>query len=153
MGKGNPIKAVGNVFKSVGQATGMNQKPMKMPKPPKIASPTGPKQYSRAELSTIKGSLPTGGLTAPSYMNFDQNMTDLQKRTAIATKAVGGSGGIDKEGLGYYRSLAYNMLGGKEGPLDIEKQFVTQGLGEQLLSDDIEGYLSAIERVYGRMKR
>ena len=155
MGKGNPFKSLGNAFKSVGQSVGLIQKPVKLPKLPQVKAPTGPRQFSGQELGKIKSSLQGGGsLVAPGYLGLDPGMNDLQRRTSIATRAVGGTeSGMDKEGLGYYRNLAYGMLGSKDGPLDVEKQFVTEGLGEKILGKGTnEDFLSAIERAYRRMK-
>lgn len=154
MGKGNPLSVIGGAVRSVGQATGLMQKPYEPPKPPKIATPTGPKQYTRDELTGISNNLQAKGLVAPSYLGLSEEMNSMQKRTAYATQAVSGGQGVDKAGLQYYRAQAYkDLLGGGQGPTDIEKQFVTETLGEKILGKGTsEDYLSAIERAFKKLK-
>ena len=153
--RSNPLNAI-DVFRRDMQAFGFQQKPVKPPKTaPPIVKPTGPKEYSVSELGSIRGSIKPSGLIAPMGLGLSGGMDDLQKRTAIATQAVSGGGNIDKNTLQYYRNISLNSMLGKGGiadPTDVEKQFVTNTLGQKIGTGKT-GYLSALERAlanYGK---
>ena len=127
---------------------------------PQIAPPTSPKEakdLSRAELGRISAGAQakTKGLMAPAYLELGPDLSPLQQRTAIATRASSGSLGQDPEAFKHFYDISFSSLADPTGkplgePTPIERQYL-QVFGEPQLAQTTESYLSALQRIYGRM--
>ncbi len=130
------------------------------PKPPKVPEPTAApmrelppeeKELTTGEISQRASQAKSGGgLQSPSYLGLDSAMSPFQQRTAIATKATSGDLGQDPGAFKYYRDLAFRTLtepGASVQP--VENQYIGS-FGEPQRTNDVGGYLSAVERIYKR---
>lgn len=130
----------------------------KKPKKPKI--PSGPEPIpDRSSFSDVRpGAVPTGPQFLQGSGNLVEGMTDLQRRSSIATRATSGEASAyrDPKTQEYYRNLALYSLTGPDGKpvqnaqvLPIERQYVTQVLGMEPRNESVESFLSALLRAGG----
>lgn len=95
-----------------------------------------------------------GPMEAPSFLQLSGGMTPVQKRSSLATFGVsGGSKYRDPAALKYYGNLAFNDLLDESGaprtgatPLPVEVDFLKQAFGETPKTDDLQGFLNALDR-------
>ena len=94
-------------------------------------------------------------MDAPSFLRLGTDMTDVQKRANIATRAVAGDDASfrDPAAQDYYRNLALYGLTDPSGsvipgaePLPIERQYLEQVVGVQPNTGTTESFLSALLR-------
>jgi len=130
------------------------------PKPPKMPAPAPLRELAPEEKELTTGAISQramqakagGGLQSPSYLGLDSAMSPFQQRTAIATKATSGDLGQDPGAFKYYRDLAFRTLTEPGASIQpVEQQYISS-FGEPQRTNDTGGYLSAVERIYGRMK-
>jgi hypothetical protein len=159
MGKAAKVLGtIGNVatLGLLGATTGIGApeqpKQQKPPAPPPMRE-LGPqeKELTSSEIAAKARDAGIAGLTAPSYLGLASGMSPLQQRTRIASQGVGGDIGTDPGAFKAYRNLAFQTLSQPGGaPTDVEKQYVGM-FGEPMRTADTGGYLSAVERIYGRL--
>lgn len=119
-------------------------------KAPQISAPAVP-AGPEADLTGFKRPDP---MDAPAFLKMSSGMTPIQQRTAIATGALQGNSAYrDPASLSYYSNLAQRDLVGDSGELGdfskvtpVERQFLTQVLGQSQNNPDTAGFLSAIIR-------
>lgn len=108
--------------------------------PQQLPPPTvqGPEPVKPVTGPLAPGSRPEPG-EAPEFLEFDPNMTDIQRRTAIATHALSGSDSRYRQPATqeYWKNLLGSSLIGESGELNpyqstvlpIESQYMSQVLG------------------------
>lgn len=130
----------------------------KKPKKPKL--PSGPEiAPDRGSFGDVRPQeVPTGPQFLQGSGNLVEGMTDLQRRTAIATRATSGESSAyrDPKTEEYYRNLALYSLTGPDGKpvqnaqvLPVERQYLTQVLGLEPRNQSIGSFLSALLRAGG----
>ena len=108
---------------------------------------------SQAQIAKlIAGAGPIGD--APSYLGLSPQMTNLQKRTAIATAGLSGNDPRfrDSETYNYYRNLALNDIGKNKSEItSVETQYLDQVFngGGKPGDTSREGFLSKLFRSKG----
>lgn len=128
-----------------------------------VKKPKGIVDMTPAQLGKIREGMPKDiqiqGLMAPRGIGIQPGMTSQQQRAAFASQAVAGTGGVgkSKSAVDWYRNLVFTDLmppgGGSIGmPTGIEKQYVTEVLGQSPLKGTGASFLSALERAYGGLK-
>ena len=113
--------------------------------------PSGPATIP--DKTNFQGLRSTKPLDAPQGVSFGGALSDAQKRSQIATQALAGSSGEYKtpEVQQYYKNLAINTLTDEAGnpsgePLGIEKQYLSQVLGQTPRQPGTGSFLSALLR-------
>jgi len=157
MGKlaGRVLTGIGTLgLSEVARAAAPEQPKLKMPTPqlpPMRELPAEEKDLTSEEIgSRARAAKGAVGLMSPSYLGLDPNMSDLQRRGAIATKATSGDLGSDPNAFKYYRDLAFRTLSEPGAtPLPVERQYLSV-FGEPTRDTSTGGFLSAIERIYKR---
>ena len=130
----------------------------KKPKRPKV--PGGPEAApDRSSFGDVRPeTVPSGPNFLQGPGNLVEGMTDLQKRTSIATRATSGEASAyrDPKTQEYYRNLALYSMTGPDGKpvqnaqvLPVERQYLTQVLGMEPRSQSVESFLSALLRAGG----
>lgn len=153
MGGKNPMKSV---FRGVTDTFGLTQKHQRSNKPPAVYKPKSPTILNTQQLAKQRASLSATGINTPSGLRTPEGMTDLQKRTYLASMGTqGNEGGLNTpEIAGYLADLGlmsmFDANGGLSAPTDIERQFAEQALGEPV-GETPEEYLSALLRAAKRI--
>lgn len=114
----------------------------------------GEEEMNVGELRRLIGGADTPG-DAPSFLGLAPGMTDLQKRTAIATGGLSENDPrfSDDATLEYFKNLVYKSVGKDlSDPTEIENQYVSQmsGFGPKLNKRTRSGFLSAVAGMKGR---
>lgn len=99
----------------------------------------------------ILGQRPGSAPAAPNFLSFSPDMTNLQKRAAIATFGSQGNDGkyADSATKDYYKNLLLSDYGDKGlagGALPVEYQYATNVLGVKPRENTAESLISAILR-------
>lgn len=148
------FSAVNTVLSAAGAAKqlfgGDGQRgPDTQPNPPPL--PTGKAtEPDRSEFDV------PGAIDAPGFLQLGAGMTPVQQRSKIATYGVSGDAGAfrDPATIEFYKNLVTRDLVDpstrkvKAGAqvLPVEKQFVTDVLGQSPRADTAESFLSALYR-------
>lgn len=117
---------------------------------PKIAAPPA----DRSNFANVRPSAPPSG---PGFIQggLSSGMTDIQRRSSIASQATQGESGAyrDPAVLDYYRNLAMHSMTDPSGAvrsdsivLPIERQYITDILGQQPRDESVASFLSALLR-------
>jgi hypothetical protein len=106
--------------------------------------------------STVRPQAPPSG---PAFVQgaggLSPGMTDIQQRTKVATQATQGESSAyrDPATLDYYRNLALHSLTDPSGAVradaivqPIERQYLTDILGQQPRDESVAAFLSALLR-------
>ena len=125
------------------------RQPGSLPGPPKLSP----------DISNFRGVRPGQPPSGPAFLmgegGLSSGMTDLQRRANVATRATQGeaSGYRDPATLEYYRNLALHSLTDPRGDvlanarvLPIERQYLTDILGQQPRNESVASFLSALLR-------
>ena len=111
--------------------------------------PAGPP----ADLTTFQR--PSSLEPAPNFLQLVAGMSPLQQRSKIATYGTSGENSAfrDPATVSYYRNLVLTDLVGPEGTvkpgasyLPVEKQYLTEALGQPPRNESTESFLSALMR-------
>lgn len=145
------ISAIGSLLGGGGslfQAFGGGQRRAEPPAPAPVAGPPGPPpdqtSFSRP-----------AGMDAPTFLGMSSQMTPLQQRSAITTRAVSGdeSAYRDPATNEYYKNLVLRDVVGDNGAvkpgaeiLPSERQYLASVVGRQPNTDTTESFLSALLR-------
>jgi len=124
------------------------------PKAPKVTQPdvpSGPATIpDKSNFAKERGVTP---LETPQGVTFGQGLSDLQKRTQIATGGVAENSGLYRtpEVSNFYKDLAIRSLTDQQGnvsgdPTGVERQFAMNVLGVQPRTGSTESFLSALMR-------
>ena len=119
---------------------------------PDIAAPPA----DRTNFANVRPSSPPSG---PGFIQgaggLNPGMTDIQRRSNIASQATQGEASAyrDPATLDYYRNLAIHSMTDPSGAvrtdsivLPIERQYLTEILGEQPRDESVASFLSALLR-------
>ena len=125
------------------------RQPGSLPGPPKLAP----------DISNFRGVRPGQPPSGPAFLmgqgGLSSGMTDLQRRANVATQATQGESSAyrDPATLDYYRNLALHSLTDPRGNvlaearvLPIERQYLTDILGQQPRDESVASFLSALLR-------
>lgn len=155
------ITAVSSIASALsGVAGAFGQKQPKGPKAPPSPEPTAPPVPAGPAPDLMQFGMRPGALPeAPNFLKqgsggISSQMTPQQQRSSIATRGVSGESSAyrDPATLDYYKNLALYTLTDPTGsaagfePLPIERQFVSQVLGEPPRTGSTESFLSALLR-------
>lgn len=124
------------------------------PKTPKLLQPeipSGPATIpDKLNFAKERGVDP---FPTPAGVSFGQGLSDLQKRTQVATGGVADNSGLYRtpEVSSFYKDLAIRSLTDQQGnvtgsPTGVERQFATNVLGVQPRTGSTESFLSALLR-------
>lgn len=142
---GSLLGGGGSLFQAFG---GGGQRAAEPPQPAPVAGPPGPPpdqtSFSRP-----------AGMDAPAFLGMNSQMTPIQQRASIATRAVSGdeSAFRDPATQEYYKNLVLRDVVGDGGTvrpgasiLPSEKQYLSSVMGRQPNTDTPESFLSALLR-------
>lgn len=133
----------------------LNQKKPKSPDGgslPKIEAPPS----DRSNFGNVRPSaVPSGPGFIQGTGGLTPGMTDIQRRSSVASQATQGESGAyrDPAVLDYYRNLAIHSMTDPSGAvradstvLPIERQYLTDILGQQPRDESVASFLSALLR-------
>jgi hypothetical protein len=129
----------------------MTRKGPKLPKLLEPPVPSGP--ATQPDLTNFKGQRGIDPLPTPSGVSFGSGVSDVQKRSQLATQGVAGDSGIYRtpEVKSFYKDLAIRSLTDQGGnaiadPLPIERQFARDVFGAEPRTGSSSSFLSALLR-------
>lgn len=129
----------------------MTKKGPKLPKLLEPPVPSGP--ATQPDLTNFKGQRGIDPLPTPAGLSFGSGVSDVQKRSQLATQGVAGDSGIYRtpEVKSFYKDLAIRSLTDEGGsaiadPLPIERQFARDVFGAEPRTGSSSSFLSALLR-------